>query len=61
MNRATSAAVDIRKKHHWPAEPLWPPFVAMLAVGGLYAALPPSLQAGAPRWLLVVIVVGLLT
>lgn len=32
----------------------------MLAVGGLYAALPPSLMAGAPRWLPAVIVVGLL-
>jgi len=32
----------------------------MLAIGGLYAALPPSLLGGAPRWLLVVIVVGLL-
>jgi hypothetical protein len=61
MNRVTAAAVNIRKKYHWPAEPLWPPFVAMLAVGGLYAALPPSLLAGAPRWLMVVIVLGLLT
>jgi len=61
MNRVTAAAVKIGKKYHWPAEPLWPPFVAMLAVGGLYAALPPSLLAGAPRWLMVVIVVGLLT
>jgi hypothetical protein len=34
--------------------------VAMLAVGGLYGALPPSLLGGAPRWLLVAIVVGLL-
>lgn len=40
-------------------EPLWPPFVAMLAVGGLYAALPPSLLGNTPRWLLVAIVVGL--
>ncbi|HKG61890.1 MAG TPA: hypothetical protein VKB05_19185 [Pyrinomonadaceae bacterium] len=60
MNRATAATVHIRRKHHWPAEPLWPPFVAMLAVGGLYAALPQSLVGGAPPWLLVVIVVGLL-
>lgn len=43
-----------------PREPLWPPLVAMLAVGGLYAALPPSLHGGAPRWLLVAIVAGLL-
>lgn len=60
MNRATTAAVEIRQKQHWPAEPLWLPFVAMLAIGGLYAALPPSLLAGAPRWLLVVIVLALL-
>lgn len=32
----------------------------MLAVGGLYAALPASLMGGAPRWLLVVIVIGFL-
>jgi hypothetical protein len=32
----------------------------MLAVGGLYAALPPSLMAGAPRWLPVTIVVVML-
>jgi hypothetical protein len=41
-------------------EPLWPPFLAMLAVGGLYAALPPSLLGGAPRWLLVVLVIVLI-
>jgi hypothetical protein len=33
----------------------------MLGVGGLYAALPPSLTAGAPRWLLVAIVAALLS
>jgi len=32
----------------------------MLAIGGLYAALPAALLAGAPRWLLVAIVVALL-
>lgn len=40
-------------------EPLWPPFVAMLAIGGLYSTLPPSLLGGAPRWLLPAIVVAL--
>ena len=60
MKRATAATVDIRREPVWLAEPLWPPFVAMLAVGGLYAALPPSLLVGTSRWLLVVIVVGLL-
>jgi hypothetical protein len=41
-------------------EPLWPPFVAMLSIGGLYAALPSSLVGGAPRWLLPAIVAALL-
>ena len=41
-------------------EPIWPPFVAMLAIGGLYAALPAALLAGAPRWLPLAIVVALL-
>lgn len=41
-------------------EPIWPPLVAMLAIGGLYSALPSSLLAGAPSWLLVAIVVALL-
>lgn len=40
-------------------EPRWPALVAVLAVGGLYAALPSSLAVG-PRWLLPVIVVALL-
>ena len=60
MNKATAHAVTISRKSREPAEPLWPPLVAMLAVGGLYAALPPSLMAGAPRWLLVAIVFALL-
>lgn len=51
--------MNVSKVIH-PAEPLWPPLVAMLAIGGLYAALPPSLMAGAPRWLLVAIVSALL-
>jgi hypothetical protein len=41
-------------------EPIWLPLVAMLAIGGLYAALPSTLLAGAPRWLPVAIVVGML-
>jgi hypothetical protein len=40
-------------------EPLWPPLVAMLAVGGLYAASPPNLMASAPPWILVAIILGL--
>ena len=60
MNRVTAETLEVPRKRSWTSEPLWPPMVAMLAVGGLYAALPPSLLGGAPRWLLAAIVVGLL-
>ena len=40
-------------------EPRWPAMIALLAVGGLYMALPPSIVAG-PRWLLLVLVSALL-
>jgi hypothetical protein len=42
-----------------PPEPRWPAIIAILAVGGLYTALPASLAIG-PRWLLLVIVTVLL-
>lgn len=57
MKRAAPRIVRMREERF---EPLWPPFVAMLAVGGLLGALPPSLLGGAPRWLLAAIVVVLL-
>jgi hypothetical protein len=41
------------------AEPRWPYLVAMLAIGGLYAALPSGLVSG-PRWLLPAAVMGLI-
>lgn len=40
--------------------PHWPEVLSMLAVGGLYAVLPPSLIMGGPRWLLLAVVVVLL-
>ncbi len=40
-------------------EPRWPAFVAVLAVGGLYAALPDELTMG-PRWLFPAVVLALL-
>src|SRR5712671_1841576 len=40
-------------------EPRWPAIIALLAVGGIYAALPSFLTVG-PRWLLLVAVVVLL-
>lgn len=60
MNRVTAGAVTINKDGDERFEPLWPSFVAMLAVGGLYAALPAYLLGGAPRWLLAAIVVAML-
>lgn len=44
--------------HSTVSEPRWPAIVALVAVGGTYAALPPSLSIG-PRWLLLAIVTGL--
>ena len=41
------------------AEPRWPAFVAVLAAGGLYAALPEVLTMG-PRWLFPSVVLALL-
>lgn len=41
-------------------EPRWPAVVALLAVGGLHAALPSSLGFGGPRWLVAGIVGALL-
>ncbi len=43
----------------WDPEPRWPAWFAILAVGGLYTALPSYLILG-PRWLFLVIVVVLL-
>jgi len=40
-------------------EPRWPALVAILAVGGLYTALPESLIIG-PRWAFMVIVLIML-
>jgi len=41
-------------------EPRWPALLALLALGGLYAALPTALLVGGPRWLLLLIVTLLL-
>ncbi|MET0584595.1 MAG: hypothetical protein ABW099_06920, partial [Candidatus Binatia bacterium] len=40
-------------------EPRWPGFVAVIAVGGLYTALPDALTLG-PRWLFPSVVLALL-
>ena len=46
-------------KDRWDPEPRWPAFIAILAVGGLYAALPRYLIVG-PQWLFPAIVLILL-
>jgi hypothetical protein len=43
----------------WDPEPRWPALIAILAVGGLYTALPDYLVVG-PRWFFLVIVIALL-
>ena len=46
-------------RDRWDPEPRWPAFIAILAVGGLYTALPPYLIVG-PRWLFLALVAVLL-
>lgn len=46
-------------KDRWDPEPRWPALIAVLAVGGLYLALPSALTIG-PRWLFPAVVVALL-
>lgn len=41
-------------------EPMWPTLVAMVATGGLYAALPPELSIDGPRWLILAVVAAFL-
>jgi len=54
------SAVGIGGAGRANAEPRWPVLLAMLSVGGLYAALPSSLLVGMPRWALAEVVVALL-
>src|SRR5260370_19639703 len=43
----------------WDREPRWPAAIAVMAVGGLYLALPPYLIIG-PRWLFPAVVIALI-
>lgn len=56
MNRAMLRESRSRGK----AEPRWPNRVAMLAVAGLYAALPPKILVGGLPWLPAAVVMSLL-
>lgn len=56
------AGVQSKAPHipdRWDPEPRWPAVVAVIAVGGLYTALPSYLLVG-PRWLFLALVVVLL-
>src|SRR6266496_2670623 len=50
---------NVTLQDRWDPEPRWPAFIAVLAVGGLYLALPAYLIIG-PRWLFPVVIVVLL-
>ena len=52
--------LSAEKKQRRRVEPRWPNRLAMLAIAGLHAALPPTLLVGGPRWLLVAVVAVLL-
>jgi len=49
----------VHVQDRWDPEPRWPALIAILAVGGLYLALPATLTIG-PRWLFPGIVIALL-
>jgi hypothetical protein len=51
--------VSVAEQDRWDPEPRWPAAIAVLAVGGLYLALPASLTIG-PRWLFPGVIVVLL-
>src|SRR5260370_588901 len=47
-------------KERMNREPRWPAGIAVVAIGGLYAALPPSLVIAGPRWLILATVLVLI-
>ncbi|MFN2529771.1 MAG: DUF1345 domain-containing protein [Pyrinomonadaceae bacterium] len=62
MQAATKLPDEPLGRHvadRWDPEPRWPALIAILAVGGLYLALPANLTFG-PRWLFPGTVMGLL-
>jgi hypothetical protein len=58
--RGIDRSVDERghrnRRRPLKSEPRWPALLALLALGGLYAALPTALLVGGPRWLLLLVV-----
>jgi hypothetical protein len=58
MGRRTHHEFPFESPGDVTREPRWPPLIAVLAVGGLYLALPSYLTIG-PRWLYPVVVLAL--
>ena len=52
-------AVKKKDADRWDPEPRWLAWVVVLALGGLYTALPSHLIVG-PRWAFMVVVVALM-
>lgn len=59
LNQLLRISAKVEKMRERKAEPRLPAIVALLAVGGIYTALPTSLIFG-PRWLLLTVVIVLL-
>ena len=55
MNFLGFCALSSDDDREYPPEPRWPAFIALLAVGGLHAALPSEVAVG-PRWLVLAVV-----
>lgn len=53
-------ASEAQERAQKAARSRWPALFALLALGGLYAALPSSLLLGGPRWLLLLVISVLL-
>ena len=59
-NRTDNTRESINLLASWAREPHWPDALSMLAVGCLYAVLPPPVMGNIPRWLLLAVIVVLL-
>lgn len=60
MKRSAAINIGVSGNGRKSTEPRWPALVTMLAIGGLYAALPSTLLVGGSRWPVAAAVVGLL-
>ncbi|HZE69776.1 MAG TPA: hypothetical protein VE135_09655 [Pyrinomonadaceae bacterium] len=59
--RNTNSEAALGRLLHPPdEEPRWPAAIALLALGGLYSALPSALLVGGHRWLLLIVVILML-